>query len=719
MATIKTLKETNDSEAAQKAATEAELAELQTVMQQHQQVQVTKKIVLYLAKRWTSIQQDNKQARVETRRIFRRVRGEYEQIKLTSIRAFKGSEVFIRSAEMKSRAAYSWVTDIYRGDNDLPWDLEPTSVPTLPDETKQAIEQEIMRRGQEMQQQLLMQSQQSGQPIDSQGFAKMLNDWQQVAEQKAVETINKDAKKRCDKAALQIRDNNQEGGWNQAFKDFLWYFIRCKAGIIKGPILQKRKKQAWQVNPETGDFFLGTDEIVANDVYCVSPFNFFPARGISSVNDGDLFELHELTRQSLNDLVGVPNYNEAEIKTVLSKLHSGALKPRWLTIDDEVETRNVQFEKTPVGQSVPATTIAGRMPDEKIQALEFYGSVPGAMLLEWGLSADGIVATQEYQANCWKIGDHVIKAVINPDSLGRKPYHVSSWAKNPFWILGEGLIEFAEPIEDILNSIARALQNNIAIASGPQVEINSDRCDNKTPIYPWKVWSSTTSQMKDGPAVSFWQPQMHTGELIQAYEFFGKLLDEMTVPAYAQGASQSGVTAGTATVFTQLLAAASRSIKAVVANIDDDIIAPYIQMCYDNLMKFTDDEELKGDASVVAKGVSGLLAKEQEAQRKVEFLQVVANPVYAQTLGAKNIGYVLAQIAKSNNLQLPDMERLEGTPSLEELLTKMNTQSAGLDPNQVNGQMASGGTPPNAQNTTATGAPAGSPNMQQPAQIGQ
>ncbi|MTV59169.1 hypothetical protein GM547_14085, partial [Streptococcus pneumoniae] len=74
----------------------------------------------------------------------------------------------------------------------------------------------------------------------------------------------------------------------------------------------------------------------------------------------------------------------------------------------------------------------------------------------------------------------------------------------------------------------------------------------------------------------------------------------MTVPAYAQGASQSGVTAGTATVFTQLLAAASRSIKAVVANIDDDIVVPYTQMCYDYNMKFTNDNTIKGDAHVVA-----------------------------------------------------------------------------------------------------------------------
>jgi hypothetical protein len=186
----------------------------------------------------------------------------------------------------------------------------------------------------------------------------------------------------------------------------------------------------------------------------------------------------------------------------------------------------------------------------------------------------------------------------------------------------------------------------------------------------------------------------------------------MTVPAYAQGASQSGVTAGTATVFTQLLAAASRSIKDVVSNIDDDIITPYIQMCYDYLMKFSEDDSLKGDARAVAKGVAGLLAKEQEAQRKVEFLQVVANPAFTQILGAKNIGYMLAQIAKANNFSLPDMERLEGDETIEQLLQVILNSQAGVDPNQATGQIGAGGTPTNAQNTTADGRPAGAPEFQ-------
>jgi hypothetical protein len=406
-------------------------------------------------------------------------------------------------------------------------------------------------------------------------------------------------------------------------------------------------------------------------------------------------------------LLGVPGYSDSEINGVLNEYAKGDIKAKWFTIDDEVAVKQVEKEKNLT--SNPTTAISTDIQSDTLLAQEFYGTISGRLLIEWGAEGQ-IEPNMQYQANAWKIGDHVIKAVINPDSLGRKPYHISSWAKNPAWIWGEGLVEFAEPLEDIINSITRALQNNIAIASGPQVEKNKDRCDDKSVLYPWKIWESTSIQMKEAPALNFFQPQMHTQELINAWQFFAKVLDEMTVPAYAQGASQSGVTAGTATVFTQLLAAASRSIKAVVANLDDDVITPYIQMCYDFNMKFSDDDAIKGDARAVAKGVSGLLAKEQQAQRKVEYLQVIANPLFAQVLGQKNIGSILSQIAKSNDIVLPDSERLDGDVTaqmqFDQLLMKLNGVEPG-GPNQDTGQVGAGGEGASPQGLNADGSKAG------------
>lgn len=651
---------------------------------------------------WTENQKNFKTVRQEMIRSLKRVKGEYEQNKLNDIQSFNGSEAYIRSAESKARAAESWIKDLYRAEAEMPWSVEPTAVADLPDDTKAKIKKETEEQALRFEQEMIA----AGLQIDPVKVADLLNEYYEEKLNEAKDQVQKDAKDRCERAAQLIKDQNQESGWDLAFKDFVYYFTRLKFGIIKGPILTKKKKQNWVATPD-GQYVLETKDILVNDVYAPSPFSIFPEQGIKTVNDGNIIEVHELSRQTIAGLKGVPGYNDREISAVLFEIDSGKLKKNWFTIDDETEVKRATKEKT-IYHTKPETESAFTGISNKVKAMEFYGTVSGRILQGWGME-ENLEPDQEYQVNCWKIGKHVIKAVINPDSLGRKPYHCSSWAKNPESLIGEGLIEFAGDIEDAMNAIIRALINNAAIASGPMAEVDSDRVDTAIPIYPWRQIPSTSIQMKDsGPAVNYYQPQMHTQELIAAWQFFSKILDEMTVPAYAQGASQSGVTAGTATVFTQLLAAASRSIKAVAANIDDDVISPYIQMCYDYNMKFSPDNTIKGDARIVAKGVSGLAAKEQQAQRKVEYLQVLANPTYQEILGAKNIASVLAQIAKSNDIDLPDMGRLDGDPSVEDRVSAMLDAQAGVDPMQENGQMATGGgAPKKPQGTNPDGSKAG------------
>ena len=680
----------------------ADLAFLQETLKPPEENQVVKKLAKHIDKVWQQNQKDNKQVRIEMVNTLRRVKGEYDPAKLTAIRAFKGSETYLRVGENKCRSAESWIKDIYRGDIDLPWELEPTAVPDLPDETIQQIQMEAQQQAMMMEQELMA----SGAIADRTQIARLMTDFYQEQLDKAKEDLRKEATERVNRAADEIRDQNQEGGWNTAFKDFLYYFVRLKVGIIKGPILTKRKKQIWQAS-EIG-YELTTIDTLVNDVYCVSPFNFFPSKGMKNINDGDVIEIHELSKQALSDLIGVAGYSDDEIRLVLDKYAKGDLKSKWFTIDDETTVNQVSKDKQSSSLTNPTTSNSTDLAGDTIFAQEFYGTVSGAMLIEWG-SEGNIDPHMQYQANCWKIGDHVIKAVVNPDSLGRKPYHVTSWAKNPEWIWGEGLLEFAAPLEDAINAITRALINNIAIASGPMAEVDKDRVDMRTPIYPWRQIESTSMQMKnDGPAVTYYQPQMYAESLINAWQFFGRVLDEMTVPAYAQGASQSGVTAGTATVFTQLLAAASRSIKAVVANIDDDIITPYIQMCYDYNMKFTEDDTMKGDARAVAKGVNGLLAREQQSQRKVEVLQMVSNPAYMQILGTKNIGALLSQVIRGQDIKLPDLDRLDGNETAEAMIQQMLMAQAGVDPMQMNGQVAnSGGHPQKPQGLNPDGSKAG------------
>ena len=106
---------------------EADLAFLQEALKPKEDT-VVKNLAKHIDKVWKQNQKDNKPVRLKMIQILKRSKGEYDQEKLTAIRAFKGSEAFFRLSENKARAAESWIKDIYRGDQDLPWEIEPTAV---------------------------------------------------------------------------------------------------------------------------------------------------------------------------------------------------------------------------------------------------------------------------------------------------------------------------------------------------------------------------------------------------------------------------------------------------------------------------------------------------------------------------------------------------------------------------------------------------------------
>lgn len=664
---------------------------------------MVKGISSHIDRVWRENQKAMQPVRRQMIDTLRRVRGEYDPEKLAAIRSFQGSEIFIRSGENKARCAESWIKDIYLSEDSFPVELKPTSVSDLPGDLEEQAVQAAYGKAQMFQEQMLV----SGVMLAPFEMQELTERYIGDEVDKARQQFENDAKKRLSRALTQIKDWNDEGGFSDAFREFLYWFVRVKFSVLKGPVMRKAKKRVWVQDELSGGYTVQVEDQLVADVYCVSPFNFFASQGMKRMSFGDVIELHELDRKSVTDLIGVPSYDENEVRAVLSEYAEGKLKGKWFTLDDEASVKEVAQSGKRYDTN-PVTKESNPDLNETIWAMEFYGSVPGRLLIEWGVEGD-IDPDLEYQANCWKIGSHVVKALVNPDPYGRKPYFASSWAKNPFSVVaGEGLIEFAAPVEDALNAITRGIINNIAIASGPMVEEDKDRVPDDTPIFPWKKIRSTSMQMKnDGPAVNFYQPQMHCQELILAYQHFSKILDDMTVPAYVQGAAQTGVTAGTATVFTQLLAAAARSIKAVVSNLDDDVISPYFEMCYDLLMRTTTDETMKGDAQVVAKGVYALTAKEQQAQRKVEFLQVAVNPAYTQILGAKNIGAILAQIARSNDIVLPDMERLEGGDEMEAVLSQIVAAQTGFANQDMGQQAAGGGAPEEPQGTNADGSKAG------------
>src|SRR6185437_12820695 len=94
--------------------------------------------------------------------------------------------------------------------------------------------------------------------------------------------------------------------------------------------------------------------------------------------------------------------------------------------------------------------------------------------------------------------------------------------------------------QDMCNAAARSLAANMAIASGPQVAVNTGRMppgEDATQMYPWKLWQFESDPMgSTAPPVIFFQPGSNADELMRVYERFSILADEYTgIPKYMTG----------------------------------------------------------------------------------------------------------------------------------------------------------------------------------------
>jgi hypothetical protein len=512
------------------------------------------------------------------------------------------------------------------------------------------------------------------------------------------------ATRTAERMEVKMTDQLQEGNWSKAFSDFLDDITTFPSAFIKGPVVRKRPKMKW-VPGQNGQFKLDVQDQLCLEWERVDPFNIYPAADANDVNDGSLIERHKLQRSDLQALMGVEGYSDGAIRMVLEEYGKGGLRD-WIYVD--------MNKAAAEGKS---TMGVQQNPSQLIDALQYWGNVQGQLLRDWGMTEDEVPdPLMDYPIEAWVIGHWVIKAVINPDPLGRKPYYKASYEEVPGAYWGNSVADLCRDAQDICNAAARALVNNMSIASGPQVVYNIDRLpqgENITQMYPWKVWQVTSDPMAGGAApMQFFQPNSLSSELMAVYEKFSVLADEYTgIPRYMTGDSAAGGAGRTASGMSMLMSNAGKAIKQVIASIDENVIRLAIERLYFYNMRYGDDPDLKGDVNIVARGAVSLLVKEQAQMRQTQFLQIaLSNPMTAQIVGVEGIAELLRQSAKTLDLNpdniVPPIEIIKARMAQQQQQAAAQQQQQ-LALEQQNGQAQAGGTPPNAQPgaTLQNGAP--------------
>ena len=609
----------------------------------------------YIKSKWrTAMTAKQQTSEIRMLQSVRARRGEYDPDKLAMLREQGSATIYMMITSNKCRAASSWLRDtLVTAAEEKPWTIAPTPVPDLPPDQVNAIMQQA-----EME---VRQLWAAGQPPSDQQVRERLLEMKDMA----MSHIHDMAKRTAERMEVKMDDQLTEGNWHKAFSEFLDDITTFPAAIMKGPVVRKRPKMKW-VPAGNGQYTLDVQDELVLEWERVDPFNIYPAPDASDINDGYLVERHKLSRADLQALIGVEGYSEDAIRAVLEEYGKNGLRD-WIYVD--------MNKAAAEGKS---TMGVQQNPSELIDALQFWGNVQGQLLLDWGLTEDEVPdPLMDYAVEAWVIGSWVIKAVVNPDPLGRKPYYKASYEEVPGAFWGNSVADLCRDTQDVCNAAARALVNNMSIASGPQVVYNVDRLpqgENLTQMYPWKIWQVTSDPMAgSAPAMQFEQPQSLAMELMAVYEKFSVLADEYTgIPRYMTGDSPSGGAARTASGMSMLMSNAGKSIKQVITNIDEEVIRPAIERLYFYNMRYGDDPDLKGDVSIVARGASALIIKEQAQMRQNQFLQIaLSSPVVQQVVGMEGIAELLRQSAKTLDLN-PDRV----VPPVEILKQRMAQQQA-------------------------------------------
>jgi hypothetical protein len=619
----------------------AEQERMNRELQARQQDSVILGLAGYLKECWDAARIAKQPINDTMLAALRQRNGEYEPDKLGAIRKQGGSEVYMMITEVKCRAAESWLRDILMDTGTPPWDMSPTPIPDLDPDSSAALQEAFAE-------QVMQVIQNTGQAPTKSEMAEI----REVVSQELRFRVLQQAQMRVDKMKVKIEDQFAQGGWPEAFNEFITDLVTFPCAFIKGPIVRRQRHLGWSKSPD-GRTIVEASERLAPEFERVSPFNIYPEPGITRINDGYIFELHQLSRTSLADLIGVPGYDDQAIRKVLEDGPSQSWVTEPTEMQREEEERKYYTELRPT---------------DMFDALEFWGKVSGRMLREWGLDEEEVPdEAREYDANVWLIGNYVVKAVLNYDPLGEKPYAKTSFIKMPGAFWGRGIPEIIEDLQNICNAAARALVNNMGIASGPQVEVNLERIppnEDITQMHPWKIWQVLNDPLgSSAPAVRFNQPNDNANTLMAVYERFSRLADDHSgIPSYIYGDVDVRGAGRTASGLSMLMGSAGKRIRQVVMHIDSDIIMPIVERQFIYNMRYDEDESIKGDAEIIPRGAVNLAVKETVNLRRVEFLNATANEMDMQIMGPGGRAAILREIAKG--LQMPVDEII---PSREKL----------------------------------------------------
>ena len=593
----------------------------------------------------------------ETRwlRSYENYRGLYN--KSVKFRDSEKSRVFVKITKTKVLAAYGQLVDVIFGTGKFPIGIQETKIPEgelgqanldinnpqmglespqsgleLPDDIGNRIDNPY-DVGYEGDGRVLKPGATFGrgvfsEPIEDQVADQLVEGYSPNPQALEVSPAQK-AARRMEKL---IHDQIDESKGSSEIRNALLEASLLGTGIIKGPFNFNKKLNKWEVG-EDGERNYNPLEVRVPRIEFVSCWDFYPDPSATSIEECEyIVHRHKMNKSQLRQLRNMPYFNEDAIRNCLME------GPNYIEKDFESQLKDDARQ------------------DEyqsNFEVLEYWGIMDAEYAREVGIELDdSIDDLDEVQINAWVCGNQLLRAVINPFTPYRIPYHAFPYERNPYNFFGIGVAENMDDSQQIMNGHARMAVDNLAMAGSLVFDVDESALvgGQSMEIYPGKIFRRQAGM--PGQAIHGVKFPNTAPENMMMFDKFRQLADEQTgIPSYSHG--QTGVQSMTRTAsgMSMLLGAASLNIKTVVKNLDDFLLRPLGESFFQwNMQFFEGSLDVEGDLEVRATGTNSLMQKEVRSQRLTMFLQTAQSPAIAPFV---KISKLVSELAYSLDLD-PD-----------------------------------------------------------------
>ena len=404
------------------------------------------------------------------------------------------------------------------------------------------------------------------------------------------------AQRAAERMTTSVRDKLLDADFEKEFNDWLYNFVVYPLAIIKGPFYTIDSKRKW------GTFGLTFVDDMVMKVKNISPFDFFPAPKAKDPHTCPY--VIERTRVHAGQLVdmasGDDGYDEEAIDLALEEY------------DRYILPYNVGNSESPPDSDPDISDADTSKDDGYYDLLGFYGRIRGKALAMYGVEVED--ERRFYEAEVWVLGGYVIKAILNPNDKGRRPFEVKAFSSTTGEMWGKSPVEIIRDSQRQCTVSGRALARNMEFASAPIGEVTARNVlgdDDPQEIYPMmmRAVSATTG----GQTVyRFYSVPSLAGELMGVYDKFYRVgFDLLGIPPLAFGDATGAATLGrTSGGVAMVMNQASKAVKQTMATVERDITKPLIQKFVDEEMIFNPDPSIRGDVEVQVNGVRSLAEKE-------------------------------------------------------------------------------------------------------------